>query len=215
MGSVLDAEPEVRCAAYSRLREVGFLLSDVECQKSTMTIIKEGLSDRSMIANSLTGKVTSLKEEFLSFLEPLVFEEHAVKVDERMQQSFEQLKIAVDVGSEIKVPKVLPQRLFELLDLREALVNDYFVKLPFMAIGCLFDLALKQFAAFPEESPLHQLFQTGDSIIGYFAIKQLKSLKQTANVIDAEDSISQNDFKHRLMLCEQLGFFDDVDATSQ
>lgn len=89
MGSVLDVEPEVRCAAYARLKELGFLLSDVECQKTKMTIIKEGLSDRSMIANSLTGKVTSLKEEFLSFLEPLVFQEHTVVIDEAMKQSFE------------------------------------------------------------------------------------------------------------------------------
>jgi hypothetical protein len=73
LGSVLDAEPEVRAAAYTRLRELGFLLSDVESQKATMTIIKEGLSDRTMMASPLTGKVTSLKEEFLSFLEPLIF----------------------------------------------------------------------------------------------------------------------------------------------
>lgn len=47
------------------------------------------------------------------------------------------------MGAVIKVNKVLPQRLFDLLDLREAMVNDYFVKLPFMAIGCLFDVASK------------------------------------------------------------------------
>ena len=73
LGSVLDVEPDVRCAAYGRLRELGFQLSDVDCQKSKMTIIKEGLSDRAFLTSSLTGKVTSLKEEFLSFLEPTIF----------------------------------------------------------------------------------------------------------------------------------------------
>jgi hypothetical protein len=75
-----------------------------------------------------------------------------------MKQSFQECGIEVDAGSEVKVQRIRPQALFDLLDLREALVNDYFVKLPFMAVSCLFDVAAKQYAAFPEASPMQELF---------------------------------------------------------
>ena len=144
--SLIDEKAEVRMAAYLKLKELHFELGDVQGELACMTIIKEGMADSAVIVNNLGGESKTVRDAYIDFITPTLFRPTEVTLNEEERSELTQLLAAEQVKVELEqgampVLQFCPGQLFDLLDLRQAMTAEYFVQLPFIAIGSVFAVA--------------------------------------------------------------------------
>lgn len=86
---LIDVDAEVRLAAYQKLKEFNFELADVQGEQACMTIIKEGMADTAVIANNLSGEANSIRNAYIDFITPTLYQARQVKLN---KDQFAQLR---------------------------------------------------------------------------------------------------------------------------